>query len=244
MHNDSGNDAELFAVGVDGRRLLRAPLPTELLDAEDIATAPCPDDAAVPCLWIADTGNVARDAGDQAIVVVREPEVQFGLPAQTVAIEEVLRFPVEFPGAAVDSEALVVAPDASALFLFEKVDAATARVFRLDAPFDALTASEVGTLQSPGIGVPNGLMITGADLHPSGSQLVLRLYTGSWEYRFGAGEDPSDIGDVDPVLVTLGPLDEPQGEAIAYDEEGIGLWTVSEDPDGVTAQMLHHYDCY
>lgn len=244
-HNDSGNAAELFALGTDGRPLARVALPVEMLDAEDIAAAPCPDDDSVPCLWIADTGNVARDAADQAIVIVREPDVRPTDSELELTVDETLRVPVTFPDA-IDSEALVVLPDASALLLVEKVDASPARIYRLEAPFDEDGGElrEVGSFNSPGVGVPLGLMITGADLHPTGAQMVLRLYTGSWEYRFAAGQGPADLGDIAPVIVTLGPLSEPQGEAIAYDDEGWGLWTASEDPDGNPGQMLHHYDCF
>ena len=42
---------------------------------------------------------------------------------------------------------------------------------------------------------------------------------------------------------TYGPLSEPQGEAIAYDASGTGLWTVSEDPEGEEPQPLHHFRC-
>jgi hypothetical protein len=212
------------------------------LDAEDIAAAPCPDGDGL-CLWIADTGNRPAERTDLAIVVVREPEVDAADVERQIDIDDAWVFGVSYPDDAVDAEALVVAPDASALWLIEKVDAATARIFRLEAPFDGGALEEVGVVSSPGVAVPKGLMITGADLHSSGQQLVVRTYTGSYEYRFGEGQGPADLGAIEPVVVTLGPLSEPQGEAIAYDDEGIGLWTVSEDPDQTTPPPLHHYDC-
>jgi hypothetical protein len=243
LHNDSGNPSRLYAAAVDGRAIARVELPVDLVDAEDIAAAPCPDDDGL-CLWIADTGNRPPERDDLSIVVVREPEVSAADVERRLEIDDAWVFPVSYPGAATDAEALVVAPDASALWLIEKVDG-DARIFELAAPFDERGAvlEEVGVMASPGIGVPRGLMITGADLHTSGRQLVLRTYTGSWEYRFDEGQGPADLADINPLTVTLGPLSEGQGEAIAYDDEGIGLWTVSEDPDQLAPQPLHHYDC-
>ena len=44
-------------------------------------------------------------------------------------------------------------------------------------------------------------------------------------------------------MAAFGPLEELQGEAVAYDAPGTGLWTLSEDPGGVGGQPLHHYGC-
>jgi len=113
-----------------------------------------------------------------------------------------------------------------------------------DDPDELPTASEVAEVSSPGIGaVPLGRMITGADLHPSGQRLVLRTYVGVHEYVLEAPSALASLVIVPPTLVALGPLSEPQGEAVAYDGTGSGLFTVSEDPDGAPHQPLHHYPC-
>jgi hypothetical protein len=155
-------------------------------------------------------------------------------------------FALSYPEEAVDVEAFVVEPDGSAMYFVEKVDAAQARVFRAGAPFDdgqTTVLEELTTFDSPGVAVEKGRMITGADLHPSGRQLVIRAYTGSWEYRFADGQGVADLADIAPVVVTFGPFSEPQGEAISYDASGYGLWTVSEDPEQAAPQPLHFYDC-
>ena len=53
----------------------------------------------------------------------------------------------------------------------------------------------------------------------------------------------ASLDGLEPSTVTLGPFSEPQGEAIAYDEAGTGVWTISEDPKDVTTQPLHHFAC-
>ena len=75
LHNDSGDDAQLFAVATDGtvRGALRLP-DVVAIDFEDIAAAPCPD-ASAACLWIADTGDNDRVRASLALYAVREPAI-------------------------------------------------------------------------------------------------------------------------------------------------------------------------
>lgn len=155
----------------------------------------------------------------------------------------VWRFPVRYPGdEGVDAEALLVESDGTGFYLFEKVDAAAARLFATGpglAP-DADNELEVLTvIASPGIAIPLGRMITGADLHPSGDRLFVRVYTMSVEYRLAPDETIAELANVAPTVVAVGPLTEGQGEAIGYSAEGTGLWTVSEGAGAI----LHAYPC-
>jgi hypothetical protein len=86
-------------------------------------------------------------------------------------------------------------------------------------------------------------MITGADLHPLGGRLALRVYTGIYEYRLPPGGTLADLPAAERREVTLGPLSEAQGEAIAYDARAGALWTMSEDPQARLPQPLHRYAC-
>jgi hypothetical protein len=246
IHNDSGDTARLYAVRTDGRAVTRLVMDgVNAVDFEDIAVAPCPDRSG-PCLWVADTGNNGHNRRDQVLYAVPEPNL--GGPSVPVEIHAstLWRFPVIFPGAPVDAEALAVSSSLDALYLFEKLERSHARVFRYRAPFlrdQAVTLETVAEIDSPGFPIRHGTMITGASLHPGGDRLLLRVYTGIYEYRFGPGQTVADIGALSPRLVKLGPLSEPQGEAVAYDAAGTGVWSVSEDPGHRPGQPLHHYGC-
>ncbi|MSP74312.1 MAG: hypothetical protein EXR76_19450 [Myxococcales bacterium] len=257
MHNDSGDGPRFFAVNVSGRRL--AVLYVRGLEAddwEDLATARCPDDSG-PCLWVADTGNNDLTRDRFVVYAVPEPVIagDVALPDQSVVT--FWRFPFTYPrpeaggpggpgGSTLDSEALAVAPDGSRFWVFEKVDGRNARVFGHPGPLvdgqDAVLEHQ-GTIASPGFAIPRGQMITGAALHPSGERLLLRVYTGTFEYRFAPGQSPSDLMGLVPLQVAAGPLSEPQGEAVAYDARGDGIYTVSEDPQMTKEVPIHHYDC-
>lgn len=245
MHNDSGDSARLFAVSVDGAalgELLLDDVAAE--DIEDIAAAPCPDRSG-PCLWVADTGDNDQLRDDAVVYAVPEPAVGPSRPLDGAVARELWRFSVTYPGGPVNSEALVVLPDGSGFLLFEKTAAPEARVFRSPAPLvdGPLLLEEIAHVTSPGVDIEHGRKITGADLHPSGRALVVRVYTGVFEYRLSGLDDLERLSELEPVTVTFGPLDEPQGEAVAYDELGVGIWSLSEDPDNNGGQPLHHYLC-
>lgn len=246
LHNDSGDGPVLYATGTDGASIGRVVVTgVDWPDLEDIAAAPCPHRSG-PCLWAADTGNNTHDRTDLAVYALEEPRLAGRVPFGEMNAGRVWRFPIAYPDDTVDSEALAVESDASAFYLFEKVDAAKTRLFRASGPFtedQPVALEEIARFAAPGVAISKGTMITAADLHPSGQRLLLRVYTGVFEYRFGPGQGMADIAVAERVTVAFGPFDEPQGEAVAYDESGAGLFTVSEDREGRPGQPLHWYGC-
>lgn len=254
LHDDGSKGKRLFALAEDGTVLatltLRGVYP---IDVEDVAAAPCPD-ASGPCLWLADTGNNDLIREDQVVFAVPEPVIanvaaiaRGDLDPVELDAEKAWTFPISVPAPDADIEALAVAPDASALWLFEKTrDRSPARIFEYDGPFDegaTAAPSEVRTFNAPGDDSDRGHAVTGADLHPSGRALALRTYAGLFEYRLAAGESPIDLATLHSTLVGWSPDGEPQGEAIGYDQAGTGLWTTSEDPDDLPGRHLHHTPC-
>jgi len=242
VHNDSGDDAAIYAIHRDGRPRGRVRVPVPLDDLEDIAVASCPDRSG-PCLYLADTGNNSGDRSDAAIVVVVEPVPdatgQFDVDATATVVGSIEASSGAGLPTGIDIEALVVAPDGSAVFVFEKVDAERARVFARRGPvLEAGAFDVVGTVrtESPA-GVQFARMITGADLHPTGTALVVRTYTGVFETRFADVSALLTLGDVAMDTVTFGPFSEGQGEAVAYDDAGTGLITISEAKQAPAADV-------
>lgn len=250
MHNDSGDRAQVFAVSEQGQSLGTLALPdVDAVDFEDIATGPCPD-LMSPCLFLADTGDNKRKRESLAVYAVREPVVSAQAPlADDARAEMIWRLPFTIPDGPANIEAFVVLPDASAMVFFEK-QAVGARILRYPAPWqiDVTTNVEItDTFDAPGpVEAPAALrVVTGADLHPSGTRLLLRTYLGVYEARLDAlqGKTIHHVSAADFRELFAGPDDEPQGEAVAYDQDGTGIWTVSERPKDARGQPLHHARC-
>ena len=120
-------------------------------------------------------------------------------------------------------EAFVVLPDATAMYLFEK-ERDDARVLKYTAPWnpvDRVTLEIASRITAPGPNVGGGGIITGADIHTSGARLLLRTYLGAFEAVLDPTAGIAGV-DADSFTEVFRPADEPQGEAIAYDEAGTG----------------------
>jgi hypothetical protein len=245
MHNDSGDSAQLYAVTTAGRVLGALVLPDVVaVDFEDLAAAPCPD-ALSACLWVADVGDNGASREAVAVYAVQEPAIATALSFGTIDAQRVWHFPFALEGGPGDVEGVVVLPDASAVILYEKINDG-ARILRLDAPFleDTLgLAEQRGTFDTPGSGQALRL-VTAADLHPTGARLLVRTYAALWEVDLSDGLALHAITQSD--FVQIATPTEAQGEAACYDEDGTGVWTVSEQVSvgGFTLpNALHHMGC-
>jgi hypothetical protein len=161
----------------------------------------------------------------------------------------------------VDIEAMVVLPDATAILFFEKTTAITARVFAYRAPWTPLFArtspadidavgrplERSGTVALPAevFGAATSAKdrrITGASLHWSGTRLLLRASGGVVEFVVDDASGWFDLGNAVPVRAWSSPPDEQQGEAVAWDEGGTGVWTIAE-VRGKQVPLLHGSSC-
>ena len=240
LHNDSGDDPIIYGIGVDGRKRGKVRLGVDATDWEDIATARCPGGQG-HCIWVGDIGDNTLTRTQVTVLAVEEPD---GDGDQSPS--RIWRFPVRYPDAPHDSEALLVAPSGDKFWLLEKIDGPEVRMFGHGGPLihDQVTVlEEVIRFNAPGVPIDRGQMVTAADLHPNGRQLLIRVYTGTYEYVLPRPLSMGDLGTVEPRIVAFGPLSERQGEAVSYDESGQGIWTIAEDPLGLSVQPLHHYAC-
>lgn len=246
LHNDSGDSARLFAVATDGRALGALALPNlAAIDIEDLAAGPCPD-LSGPCLYASDTGDNKLKREELVVYAVPEPFVAPDRPlAENAEAPFVWIFPLVIPERA-NVEALIVLPDASAMLLFEKTEGEQARIFRYRAPWTPLIPATVEVTATLAIDAPLPPLrqITAADVHPSGTRVLLRTYAAVYEARLdlAAGVGAERLDRVELAQVVTG-LEEPQGEAVAYDSAGTGIWTVSESPSGEPGPPLHHAAC-
>ena len=203
-HNDSLNDAVLFALDSAGAVRGRVRLPIEPRDWEDVSAAPCPEG---DCLYVADIGDNLLARRSVRIYRVREPAPG---DAETAPPE---MFTATYEDGPHNAEALFVV--GSDLYIVTKDR--TGALFRATLPASGsdLTFQRVGEL---------GLaMVTDAETSLDGAWVVVRTFTQVYFYR------TVDLtrGAYVPVLqVPLDGLNEPQGEGVALD--GGLLFLVSE----------------
>lgn len=251
MHNDSGDTPRLFATRDDGAALGHLFLQgVASRDIEDIDAAPCPDGSG-PCLYVADIGNNLHGRRDLIVYAVPEPPVDVEAGLGEALSAPVWRFPFHYPEAAnPDAEGVAVLPDGSAFYIFEKVDWDQSRVWRSPdlrgaprAPEAELELLLVGSLDNPGLARPSGRQITGAELHAGGARLVLRVYSGIYEYRLDPAFGLDRLELAERVEVVQADDRERQGEAVCYDAAGRSIVSVGEGDVGFGGRTLHRYPC-
>jgi hypothetical protein len=188
-------------------------------DWEDLALGPC---GTKTCLWVGEFGDNGASREEVALFWVEEPLLAgatgFALSAE--ARTQVYAYP-EGPQ---NVEALMVDPSGQPHLLTKRTDGSS-RLYRvpIEQPGTS-TAVAMGRLEG---GPVEGLsvVVTGADLWPDGSRLIVRTYLYSFELELGSAGLQS-IAEAAATQVSTAA--EPQGEAIAYDPLGRAIWHVSE----------------
>jgi hypothetical protein len=229
-HNDSGDDALLYALNKKGEKLgtfkVRG---AENVDWEDIAAF---QDKQGKCfLYVGDIGNNTRNRDVFTIYRVAEPKVSGAdknsskkNPSKTENAEAI-KF--EYPDLRHDAETLMVNPNNADIYILSKRLSDSAGVYKLAADYDLNKTNKlekIGDFKVPAI--PNGLL-TGGDISPDGKRVVLCDYFNAYEINLPAkAKNFDEIWKQKPLIVELG--ERAQGEAIGYSVDGKAIFATSE----------------
>ena len=225
-HNDSGGQPVLYAFELDGTYLEEhAVVGAAFGDWEAMSAGPCPDGDGA-CLYIGDVGDNPGARPYVSVYAVREPTA--GRPVEVLAA-----WHASYPdGVARNSEALLVHPLTGRIDLITKEDGESCGVYRFprDPAEQIAQLALVATLSFEGEG--GARTVTGADWDPDGDRVVVRTYSGAWEWS----ADPClpDAHWDDPPRGLA--LSDVQGEAIAYN--AIGDIVVSSEGDPMVLKRL------
>ncbi len=223
-HNDSGDLARLFAVREDGSlrgiyRLYHA----GAVDWEDIARGPCTGSAkAEDCLFIGDIGDNRHSRVRIQIYRVREPLVSLQGSPETVFLKGIERFDCVYPDGPHDAEALLVDPASGIPYLVTKEIEGPTWVYRFPSGFSSgqqITLERIACLD-------NIYPVTGGDVFPDGSRVILRDYLSAYDLTRPPGGAFADVFSSLPLQITL--VQEAQGESLAVGLSGEALYTVGE----------------
>lgn len=237
-HNDSGDRARFFAIGTDCATRATYDLPgVTATDWEDIARGPGPGGRTV--LWLGDIGDNAADRG--AIVVQRVDEPVVPAPSASPPTIDVAStsFVLRYPDGAHDAEALLADPHDGRLYVVTKTYDGRCAVYAAPVPLTSgATLTKVAALRiPPSVGgtslasLAGDVAVTGGDIAPDGSRVVLRTYASAFEAAIPPGAAGPRLRAAyatgRPGTVIAIPAEE-QGEAVAYARDGRSLWLTSE----------------
>lgn len=231
-HNDSGNRAALFGIGLGGGLRASLPVPAAPRDWEDMAVGPCPAGSG-DCVYLADIGDLGRGGRPVDLFVAAEPAPGAG------AVGPVRRYSARYPdGGSRDAEALFVLPDGG-VYLVTKGGDGPVVLYRWPTPLREGTPATLESVRNLGPSPEQpGDRVTGASASPDGRWVALRTYSMLSVFRtedlLGSG-GPARRAD-------LIPMGEPQGEGVALADDGT-VALVSEGHGSSVPGMLSILQC-
>lgn len=227
VHNDSGDQARLYAVNASGRLLGTFTLAgVTAVDCEDMAIGPAPGGGSY--LYLADIGdNEARRASIR-VYRVREPRVGATQAPASVILDRVTTFEFVYEDGPRDAEGFFVDPLSGNFYVVTKREPQN-RLYRAVAP----RAGARNKLTHAGT-FPFTLS-TGAAISADGMQVLIRRYSltpedaaqaATYWRRRNASVSLEQLLSQPGEIVPL--AQEPQGEAIAFAADGRGFYTAGE----------------
>lgn len=221
-HNDSGHPAELFLLDSTGQTVSRFQIiNAKNRDWEDIAAGWGPDSTAL--LFIGDTGDNREQRPFKFIYCIREPAAT---PGGEVTVADTLI--VRFDDRPRDCEALLYDPLSHNLYLVSKREKEV-RIYEVPYPYapDTLIVEPVAKIPIQ--------HITAGDISRDGAEILLKNYTSIYYWRRSPGQSVPEALRQPPV--ELAYEREPQGEAIAWADNGTGFYTLSENGKGERGRL-------
>lgn len=229
-HNDSGDNAFIFALDKTGKKLATFKVTAaKNVDWEDLAIRR--EQAGECFLYIGEIGNNARARGEFVIYKVREPSVS--APTDSSKKNPLLTEPAEaikfeYPDMRHDAETLLVHPATGDIYVLSKRLSGASAVYKLKAGFDSSrtnTLEKITDFTVPAI--PNGLL-TGGSISPDGKRVVVCDYFAAYEIVLpDRAKNFDEIWKQKPQIIQLGAR--AQGEAVAYAADGKAIYATSEE---------------
>jgi hypothetical protein len=220
LHNDSGDGAIVVPVdiksGAAGRPVTLDGV--DVVDLEDIAITSRGE------IILADIGDNAE--ARKSVQLYRFPE-----PAVNATSTQATRLDLRYPDGPHNAEAVAVAPDGSAAFIFTKEPSGVAAVFRagLNATKDQVM-TQIGTVTITGEVPFKANLISAADA--VGETVILRTFQFGYVLDVPSGGTIDDAPRATPRRFGL-PL-MVQGEALCVSPDGRTLVTASESQGAST----------
>lgn len=215
VQQDGGSPPELALLGYDGKLKGKIAIPTaQNIDWEDMSSGPGPQ-ANVNYIYVGDIGDNNSEYSSRT--VYRFPE-----PANlTTSIKQVERITYRYPDGPRDAEAMLVDPQTRDIYIISKRETRV-RLYRLKYPQNINEVSVAEALGELPLSV-----VTGAAISTDGTEILLRTYTNIYYYKRKDGQSLPDAIQLQEGR-TLPYRLEPQGEAVCFDREAKGFYTLSE----------------
>lgn len=231
-HNDSGDEARLFAFNLQGSHLgVYNIAGIDNRDWEDIAVGPGPDDNET-YIYIGDIGDNSAQHELKFIYRISEPMVDSNQAPVDTAISGAETITFQYPDGNRDAETLMVDPLTKDIYIISK------RENQVRVYLAAYPQSTTQTIILEQVATLNLTLAVGGDISPSGLEILIKTYTKMHYWCRTPGQTLGQAFENGPVTVSYVP--ELQGEAVAWASDQMGYYTISEELGGIPAHLYFY----
>lgn len=222
-HNDSGDDARLFALGLDGRhRGIFVLEGIEAQDWEDSAISVDPE-TGEGILLIGDIGDNDGNRASVTVFMVPEPAAAMLDAEDDTVLTDFSVLSLIYPDdRALNADTLLADPQTGALYLLAEDEDDQVVLFRKPAPHVADTTTTLEEVLTLDIDYP-----TGGAFSPLGDQLMLRTADSGHLWLRDATFELADALEAGDCSVPI--AEEARGESVDFVADGSGYITTSEE---------------
>lgn len=222
VHNDSGNSPKIYAINPSGELLGAFGIKdTHCRDWEDIAIGPGPEENR-DYLYIGDIGDNKAKYPAVTVYRVPEPNVDNNRDGKEFEIGPAEGIELVYPDGPKDAETLLIDPITKDIYVISK-RSIFSKVYLAPYPQSIEKPTKLILMSI----LPWGLA-TGGDVSRDGRLVIVRGLTSASIWHRPEGKPLWDAFEGECTSIELMP--EPQGEAVCFDADMSGFFTLSEKP--------------
>ena len=242
-HNDSGDLAKIYGIGLDGRHLGILRLSGVLArDWEDMCLGPGPKDS-VDYIYVGDIGDNFSNRKKKRIHRFEEPiiDLSAALEPFDIKIKELDTIVFKYPDGNRDAEALMVDPISKDILILSKRESSVS-LYRLAYPqsiSSVIIAEKVGNLTiSPKLPYRRSDQITSADISRDGQRVLIKTYYDVILINNSKNNLLSSI--LSSEQIKLEYVRESGGESVCWRWDQLGYYTIPEEPNNSPAHLYYY----
>jgi len=241
-HNDSGDSNRIFAMDTAGKHLGEYFLNnSENRDWEDIAIGPGPEEG-LHYLYVGDIGDNFSQNDIKHIYRVIEPQLDSSSNTNSIQLDNVESISFQYEDGNRDAETLIVDPLTKDIIIISKRETSAVHIYSLPFPQDTDAILTANLIMKKDF-YPNNDFITsqwivGGDISHDGKEILVKSYTDI--FYFSRTSNQSFYDALNNEEMRFPYITEPQGEAICWDANLDGYYTLSEEADDAN-QPAHLY---
>ena len=241
-HNDSGDSNRIFAMNTQGKHLGEYFLnDSQNRDWEDIAIGPGPEEG-LHYLYVGDIGDNFSENDIKHIYRVIEPKLNSSSNFNSIQLDGIESISFQYEDGNRDAETLIIDPLTKDIIIISKREATAVHIYSIPFPQDTdtiLTANLIMTKDFyPNDNFATSQWIVGGDISHDGKEILVKSYTDI--FYFSRTSNQSFYDALNNEEIKFPYITEPQGEAICWDANLDGYYTLSEEADDAN-QPAHLY---